>query len=198
MIASLRGIIQLFGSDHLVLETGGIGFLVYVPRPLLSRFGTVGEEATLLTYLVVREDALTLYGFDTLDQRSLFETLLSVTGVGPRVALNILSSLSPDDIRTGVAGKDSSRFSRISGIGKKLAERLILELSGKLDLKGVPTTTSASTPQTISVNNELIDLLVNLGYSSTEAQAAVAALPTDAPLEIEERLRLALRYFGGV
>jgi Holliday junction DNA helicase RuvA len=196
MIASLRGIIQLFGSDHLVLETGGIGFLVYVPRPLLSRFDTVGEEATLLTYLVVREDALTLYGFDTLDQRSLFETLLSVTGVGPRVALNILSSLTPDDIRTGVAGKDSSRFSRISGIGKKLAERLILELSGKLDLKGVPTTTS--TPQTLSVNNELIDLLVNLGYSSTEAQAAVVALPADAPLEIEERLRLALRYFGGV
>jgi Holliday junction DNA helicase RuvA len=145
----------------------------------------------------VREDALTLYGFASTEQRALFETLLGITGVGPRVALALLSSATPDEVRMAVAQNDTARFSRVSGIGKKMAERLVLELKGKLDVKNLPTTAAPLPPAAAAANNELIDLLVSLGYSSTEAGAAVAALPADAPPDLEERLRLALRYFGG-
>lgn len=195
MIASLRGILRSSGKDYVVLETGGIGFLVYVPRPVLAAAGAPGETVFLHTLLIVREDSLTLYGFSDTEQRSLFETLLSITGVGPRVALNLLSFLTLDDMRLAVAQKDLVRFTRVPGIGKKMAERLVLELKGKLDLTGLPTVTDAE-PALPSPNSELIDLLVSLGYSSTEAQGAVASLPPDAPPDLEERLRLVLRSFG--
>ena len=147
------------------------------------------------THLVVREDALTLFGFATVQQRALFETLLSVSGVGPRVALNLIGGFQPDELRTAVAQNDTARLARVPGIGKKTAERLVLELRGKLDMKGLPTP-SAATPQLVGVNNELSELLVNLGYSAVEAGAAIGSLPADAPAELEERLRLALRFFS--
>jgi Holliday junction DNA helicase RuvA len=178
------------------VETGGIGFLVYAPTPVLSSLGRPGDEVYLQTLLIVREDALTLYGFATPEQRSTFETLLSVTGVGPRVALNLLSSATPEEIRLAVAQNDTARLSRVPGIGKKLAERLMLELKGKLNLKDLPSIATGGAPAVVAVNNELIELLVTLGYSSTEATSAVASLPADAPLDIEERLRFVLRYFG--
>lgn len=197
MIASLRGILRFTGADHLVVETGGIGFLVYVPRPVLEKLGNIGDEVYLHTYLVVREDALILYGFITMEQRALFETILSVSGVGPRLALSMLSAATPDELRLAVAQKNTTRLSRIPGIGKKTAERLVLELTGKLDLKGLPTGEPEATPAAMAVNTELADLLVSLGYSTAEASAAIAALPADASPDLEERLRLALRYFGG-
>jgi Holliday junction DNA helicase RuvA len=195
MIASLRGTVQTIGSDHLVIEQGGIGFLVYAPRPVLGNLGAPGTDVALHTVLIVREDSLTLYGFATTEQRSLFETLLSISGVGPRVALALLSSATPDEVRSAVAQNDTARLSRVPGIGKKMAERLVLELKSKLDLKALPAAAPA-TPAAVAVNAELADLLVSLGYSSAEASAAIATLPPDAPTDLEERLRLALRYFG--
>jgi Holliday junction DNA helicase RuvA len=197
MIASLRGTLRSIGVDHVVIETVGIGFLVYVPRPVLANLGAIGEEVSLQTWLLVREDALTLYGFATAEQRKLFETLLGVTGVGPRIALAILSSATPDEVRIAVANSDTARFARVSGVGKKMAERLVLELKGKLDMKNLPVAAGTATPEAAAASNELLDLLMSLGYSSSEANAAIAALPADAPADIEERLRLALRYFGG-
>jgi Holliday junction DNA helicase RuvA len=204
MIASIRGILRATAANHLVIETSGIGFQVYAPRPVLERAGAVGEEMTLLTVLIVREDALTLYGFADAAQRTMFETLIGVSGVGPRIALALLSSATPDEIRLAVAHSDGARLARVPGIGKKMAERLLLELKGKLDLKNLPAAAGAESaapaapaaPGVASVNNDLAELLVSLGYSSSEAQAAIAALPADAPAELEERLRLALRYFG--
>jgi Holliday junction DNA helicase RuvA len=200
VIASLRGTIGMFGADYVVLETGGVGFLVYAPRPVLANLGAPGDEVFIHTLLIVREDALTLYGFATLEQRRMFETLLSVTGVGPRVALALLSSATPEEVRLAVAQSDIARFTRVPGIGKKMAERLALELKGKLDLKNLPTPAAGApggaSPAAGGVDAELADLLVSLGYSSSEASAAIAALPPDAPTEIEARLRLALRYFG--
>lgn len=196
MIASLRGIVRFIGSDHLVIETGGVGFFVYAPRPTLGSVGAIGDEAFLHTLLIVREDSLSLYGFSTPEQRATFETLLSVSGVGPRVALNLLSSLSPDELRLAVAQNDTTRLARVQGIGKKTAERLVLELKGKLDLKGLPTPTGLPVPAQIPVNNELTELLVSLGYSSAEASAAIASLPADAPTDLESRLRLVLRHLG--
>lgn len=198
MIASIRGTLRIIGPDHVVIETGGIGFLVYVPRPVAQNVGTPGDAVALQTLLVVREESLTLYGFTALEQRSLFETVLSITGVGPKMALALLSAATPDEIRLMVAQNDTARLAKVPGIGKKMAERLVLELKSKLNLKQIPTATTTSvSPALVAVNNELADLLVSLGYSSTEASAAIAALPADAPQELEERLRLALRHFGG-
>lgn len=200
MIASVQGTIQHLGSDHVVISTAGIGWLVYAPRPVLAALGNVGDAATLLTVLVVREDAMTLYGFSDADQRATFEVLLGVSRVGPKVALGILAAASPAELRTLVATQDVQRLARVPGIGKRTAERLLLELKGKLDTTGLPAAAPADAARTgaLALNEELSDLLQTLGYSSSEAAAAVASLPADAPPDLEERLRLALRYFGSV
>ncbi len=196
MIASLRGTLIHIGLDHLVIEAGGVGSLVFAPRPVLGALGAIGEQAFLHTMLIVREDSMTLYGFATREQRALFESFLSVSGVGPKVALSLLSAGDPDEIRAAVAHGDTARLARVPGIGKKTADRLVLELKGKLDFKGLPTPAAGASPAAIVVNNELAELLVSLGYSVTEAASAIAALPADAPNDLEERLRLALRFFG--
>ena len=195
MIASIRGTLLSIGPDHLVVETGGVGFLIFAPRPVLAGLGLPGSAVQLHTNLQVREDSLTLYGFATAEQRQLFETLLGVSGVGPKVALNLLSAGSPDEMRAAIAAGDVARLSRVPGIGKKTAERLVLELRGKLDIRGLPAV--GATPAVMAVNAELAEMLVGLGFSAAEANAAIASLPADAPASIEDRLRLALRYFGG-
>jgi Holliday junction DNA helicase RuvA len=200
MIASLRGTLIHIGVDHLVVETGGVGWLVYAPRSVLGAAGALGDQIFLHTQMIVREDAMTLYGFANVAQRSLFETLIGVSGVGPKVAMSLLSSGTPDDIRLAVAQGDTARLSRVPGIGKKTAERLVLELKGKVDLKGLPLAAGAgasATPAAVAVNSDLADLLVSLGYSGAEAAAAIGSLPADAPEDLELRLRLALRHFGG-
>lgn len=193
MIASVRGVIQSIGIDHLIIETGGIGFLIYAPRPTLNTIGEVGREVVLHTLLIVREDALTLYGFSDPTQRNLFEQLIGVSGIGPKIALNLLSSGTPDEVRNSIASGDVARLARVPGIGKKTAERIVLELRGKLDLRQVA---NASSVNLHTIDRELSDILISLGYSAAEAAAAIAALPVDAPPTLEERLRLALRYFG--
>lgn len=195
MIASVRGTLIAIAADHAVIETGGIGWQIYAPRQALAALGDIGTEARLFTYLLVREDSLTLYGFESVEQRRLFETLLGVTGVGPQAALNLLSSGTTDELRLAIATGDVARLARTPRIGKKLAERLVLELKGKLDIKGLPAATGIS-PAIAAANAELSEMLVSLGFSSAEAATAIAALPVDAPLDLEERLRLALRYFG--
>ena len=195
MIASLRGALIHIGVDHLVVETGGVGWLVYAPRTVLGAAGAVGDQIFLHTQMIVREDSLTLYGFTTVAQRALFESLIAVSGVGPKVAMSLLSSGSPDEIRAAVAQGDTARLSRVPGIGKKTAERLVLELKGKIDLKGLPAAPGAS-PAATSLNSDLADLLVSLGYSAAEAASAIGGLPADAPEDLEQRLRLALRHLG--
>lgn len=196
MIASIRGTLLFVGLDHAVIETGGVGFQIAAPRNVLASLGDIGSEVMLYTHLHIREDLLALYGFASTDQRHLFETLLGVSGIGPKVALSLLSSSPADELRTTIATGDTARLSRVPGIGKKTAERLVLELRGKFDFKGgIPT--PGVTPAALAANNELAEMLVSLGFSASEAQAAIASLPADAPPAIEERLRLALRYFGG-
>jgi Holliday junction DNA helicase RuvA len=195
MIASIRGTLIFVGVDHAVVETGGVGFMIYAPRNVLGALGEIGGVVSLYTHLHIREDLLALYGFATSDQRHLFETLLGVSGVGPKVALSMLSSAAPDELRMAISSGDTARLARVPGIGKKTAERLVLELRGKLDIKGLPVVPGA-TPALRAATAELHEMLVGLGFSAAEASAAIAALPADAPPELEERLRLALRYFG--
>ena len=193
MIASLRGVLQELGTDHAVVDVHGVGFLVMAPRPVLRELGAVGTTVALMTSLQVREDALTLYGFADAEQRRLFETLIGVSGVGPKVALALLSSLDAAALRTAIATGDLARLARVPGIGKKTAERLVLELRGKLD----PASPSVAPSATAALDAELAGLLVSLGFSQAEAAMAVASLPADAPTELDERLRRTLRYFGG-
>ena len=198
MIAAIRGTLLAVGADYAVIEAGGVGYQVWAPRGVLEGLPPLGDEARLHTYLLVREDALLLYGFATLAERSFFELLLTVTGVGPRVALSLMSSVPLDQLQIAIASENAALLAQVPGIGKKTAARLILELKSKINLGAVAPTLASATPVTAHANAEVLEVLQSLGYSVAEAQAAVAALPDDAPVELEERLRLALRYFGGV
>ena len=200
MIASLRGNLLAAGTDYAIIETGGVGFHIFAPRPVLQEMGAIGSSVQVYTYLHVREDALILYGFSSLEQRAFFETLIGVTGVGPRMALGLLSAAPIDQLHIAIANENTTLLSQVPGIGKKTAARLVLELKGKLDLGklglSTPSGPAGGSPAA-SLNAELQEILTSLGYSALEAQSAVSALPADAPPELEERLRLALRYFGG-
>src|SRR5262249_7430055 len=195
MIASVRGTLLFIGVDHAVVETGGGGVLGYSPRNVLGALGGIGGEVGGFTHPHILVGGLGVCVVAPPHPPPLFLTPLGVRGVGPKVALSMLSSAPPDELRAAIAGGDTARLARVPGIGKKTAERLVLELRGKLDLKGLPAV--GATPALMAVNAELAEMLVGLGFSAAEASAAIAALPADAPAELDERLRLALRYFGG-
>jgi holliday junction DNA helicase RuvA len=190
MIATIHGEITAEDEDNLVIQVGGLGFRVYVPSRLCN-LGQLGNRILLHTFLVVREDALTLYGFEAEEERDFFVLLLGANGVGPRTALAILSTLSVDVIRRAVLSEQADVFARVSGVGKKTAQKILLHMQGKVG-EGFGITGSPA----IDVDTEVIDALTGLGYSVVEAQAALQSIPRDAPVEVEARLRLALQYFS--
>lgn len=192
MIASLNGRIQDIGLDHLVLELGGVGVQVFVPASARDQ-ARPGEAVFLFTHLVVREDALSLYGFETREGRDFFVLLLTVNGVGPRLALSILSVLSPDAIRRAVFHEQAEVFNRVPGVGKKTAQKILLQLQDRIK----PELGMAPAAAFSDVDGEVLSALTTLGYSVVEAQAALQSIPRDAPQEVEARLRLALQYFSG-
>ncbi len=184
MISRLRGAPAGRTVDGLVIDVGGVGYLVSATPSVLRRAeGT--SELTVETYLHVREDALQLYGFADAAERALFVQLLGVSGIGPKVALAIVSSASPDELVRAIALRDSARFQAIPGIGKKTAERIVLELEGSL-AEAAPVAGSAAPRELVAR-----DALVELGYSLVEAEQALAAVDPDLPAE--ERVREALR-----
>jgi holliday junction DNA helicase RuvA len=183
MIASLRGTVVARTLDGVVLDVNGVGYRVQTTRRALQQ-ASGSKEVTLETYLHVREDALQLYGFAEPAERELFEHFLSVSGVGPKVALAILSGSTPADLRRAITLEDTSRFVAIPGIGKKTAERVVLELKEKI---GTLEVVDAPREQELVAR----DALVELGYSLLEAERALAS--TDPEAEPEERVRQALR-----
>jgi len=185
MIARLRGRPVARSGDGLVLEVGGVGYLVHPTRSALRR-AEGADEVILETYLNVREDALQLYGFADAEERELFGHLLSVSGVGPKVALAIVSGSSPAELRRAIALEDTARFQAIPGIGKRIAERVVLELKEKLGTVTAPLPLPAQGRDMVAR-----DALVELGYSLAEAEAALAG--TDPAMPPEERVRQALR-----
>lgn len=195
MVRTVRGSVLARQKDALVVEVGspvgGIGFKIYVPEPTAARY-TVSAAVSLHTYLQVREDALTLFGFETEDELSIFELLLTVSGVGPKVALTTLSTLSPDALRLALANGEPAVLARVPGIGRRTAEKIVVELKDKVR---PPATGMGALAQLTAADAEVIDALVALGYSVVEAQRAVQSLPKEVT-EVEERLRLALSGFG--
>ena len=190
MIATLRGEIAQIEDNALVLEVGGVGLRVFVPSPVRTRT-KAGDALLLYTHLVVREDALTLYGFESQAERELFNTLLGVDGVGPKAALSVLSTLSLDAVQRAVFADETEILNRVPGIGKKTAQKMAIHLKDKLK----PTDALASVAAMTDRDSEVLAALTALGYSVVEAQAAIQALPKDAPEDTEERLRMALQYF---
>lgn len=191
MIASIRGQVIQINKDNLVVEVGGIGYLVYV-TDFLVQSQRRGEAVSLFTHLVVREDSLTLFGFQEKDELSLFQELIKVNGVGPRLALETLSTHSPDVIKRAVLNKQEEIFAQVSGIGKKTAQKILLSLEDRISFTDV----MVISPETAGINAEVQQALVTLGYSVLEAQAALQTLPDDAPLNLETRLTIALRFFS--
>lgn len=191
MIASINGRLQEISNEGLVVEVGGIGWLVHVPNTLLSRLKT-GELVFLHTYLVVRQEALALYGFETREERDYFNLLLGVDGVGPKLALAILSVLTPDAVRRTVFQEQPELFTRVPGVGKKTAQKIFMQLQDRLP---APTGFEALSAAG-EADSQVLAALTTLGYSVVEAQQALQSIPRDAPQDVEERLRLALRYFG--
>ena len=190
MIATLRGEITQIEDNALILEVGGVGMRVFAPAPLRGRL-KVGEMAFLFTHLVVREDALTLYGFESQADRDLFNLLLGVDGVGPKVALSVLSTLTLDAVHRAVFAEEPDILSRVPGVGKKTAQKIALHLKDKLK----PSDALAQMASMSDYDSEVLAALTALGYSVVEAQSAIQSLPKDAPTDVEERLRAALGYF---
>jgi Holliday junction DNA helicase RuvA len=192
MIASLQGRLESIGGDHAIINVGGVGFLIYMPTTALSALGKPGNEVKVHTHLHVREDNISLYGFGSAEELWLFETLLGVTGLGPRLSLAILSALSPEQITMAIATGSTEMLDMIPGVGKKVANRIILELKEKIGA-GWAITTGVPVP---TENTDVLAALTSLGYSAGEAVKAVAALPDDTKLNLEEKIKIALQYFG--
>jgi len=190
MIATIRGEVSQIEDNALILEVGGVGLRLFVPAPLRTRL-KVGETLLLFTHLVVREDALTLYGFESQADRELFNILLGVDGVGPKVALSVLSTMTLDAVQRAVFADEAELLSRVPGVGKKTAQKMALHLKDKLK----PTDALARMAAMSDTDSEVLAALTALGYSVVEAQAAIQSLGRDAPQDTEERLRLALQYF---
>jgi Holliday junction DNA helicase RuvA len=190
MIATLRGEISHIEDTALIVEVGGVGLRVFVPAPLRAN-AKAGEMIFLFTHLVVREDALILYGFESQSDRELFHILLGVDGVGPKVAISVLSTMTLDAIQRAVFGDEPDVLSRVPGVGKKTAQKMALHLKDKLK----PTDALSKLAAISDTDAEVIAALTALGYSVVEAQAALQFIPKDAPDDTGERLRLALGYF---
>ncbi len=190
MIATLRGEVSQIEDNALIVEVGGVGYRVFVPAPLRGS-AKAGETIFLFTHLVVREDAFLLYGFESQSDRELFNILLGVDGVGPKVALSVLSTMTLDAIQRAVFAEEPDVLSRVPGVGKKTAQKMALHLKDKLK----PVDSLSKLASISDTDSEVIAALTALGYSVVEAQTALQSIPKDAPDDTEQRLRLALGYF---
>jgi Holliday junction DNA helicase RuvA len=187
VIAFLEGEVAGKGAGRAVLSVGGVGYEVQVPSSTLAKLPPVGSRARLHTRMVVRDDAMTLFGFATADERELFDLLVTVTGVGPKVALSFLSVLAPDALRRAVRAGDLDALTLVPGVGKKVAQRVVLDLKDKLG------------GEVVVIEGPLADVreaLVSLGLSPQEASEAMAALDGDTDRAVEDLLREALQHVG--
>lgn len=186
MIASVRGRIVARGADHVVVETAGVGYRIFVPRH------PENDEVLLHTHQVVREDAQLLFGFETREELALFELLIGVSGVGPKAALALLGISRPVDLAVAIAGGDAAALAKAPGVGKKTAERLIVDLRSKVGSLAFGGPASSASP-TGQGADEALAALRSLGYTPAEAAAALTEVPGPGTASTEERLAAALR-----
>ncbi len=188
MIATLEGTLEHRGNDSIIVNVGGIGFRVYVSGFTLGQLGAVEGKVILHTHLQLREDDVSLYGFASREELALFRNLVSVSGIGPKVALGLLSALNPQQLVMAIASGNTDLICQAPGIGKKTADRLVIELRDKLE-KEWKEVALPSAPE----GADVIAALTGLGYSLTEAARAVSRLSGSEELSVEEKIRMALQ-----
>ena len=188
MIGRLHGKLLEKAPPQILIDVSGVGYEVDVPMSTFCNLPDIGSDVTLLTHFVVREDAMLLYGFATAAERQTFRSLIKISGIGPRIGLAVLSGMSTGDLAAAIEEGNLGLLTRIPGIGKKTAERLILELKGKLVLEANGSSTPAASG---AARNDITSALVALGYSEREAQSAVKKLPAD--IGVSEGIRQALK-----
>ena len=189
LISSVRGRLEAAGADWADIAVGGITLRVSVPSSSVESLGNPGDNVRLFTSMQVREDSMSLYGFDTVDARETFEVLIGISGIGPRVALSILSMFTPETLAAAVDAGDLKAFTPVPGVGRRTASRIVLELKGKLEFE--PSDADAAP------DADAIDALTALGYSAAEAREALAAIPRADANSTEDRVRLALAQLAG-
>jgi holliday junction DNA helicase RuvA len=192
MISSLTGKIDALNADSAVVNVGGVGFKVFMPTSAISTIGKPGDDVKVFTHTHVREDNISLFGFPTAEELWLFETLIGVTGLGPKLSLALLSTLAPDQLTMAIASGSTDLLDTVPGIGKKVASRIVLELKDKIGA-GLAISPSANISEE---NTDVLGALTSLGYSAAEAVKAVACLPTDKKMKLEDKVKLALQYLG--
>ena len=188
MIAGIEGKLQSRNTSGAVIKVSGVSFHIQMPSSTLSALGKIGSTVSLYTSMQVREDNISLYGFATEEELETFRILLTVTGVGPKVALSVLSAMNPGQLALAISSGNADMLCHIPGVGKKTASRLLLELKDKIE--GIAM--GAPTPE----GNELTAALLGLGYSPSEVTSAIASLPASADMPLEEKIRLALQHFS--
>ena len=188
MIGRIQGILLEKNPPQVLVDCHGVGYEIDVPMSTFYNLPALGGEVTLLTHLAIREDAHVLYGFGTADERALFRLLIKITGIGARTALALLSGISAKEMTEIVAMQDTARLCRVPGIGKKTAERLLLELKGKLDTSALPNTASAPTA---AARTDIQNALLALGYSEKEMLLAVKQLSADC--NVSDGIKMALK-----
>jgi Holliday junction DNA helicase RuvA len=190
MIAYLRGKLLAKHPNQAIVETGGVGYDVSISVPTFSDLPAAGAEVALHIYTHVREDVIALYGFLRSSEKQLFEKLILVSGIGPKLAITILSGMAADEVVAAIRGNDVARLTRIPGIGKKTAERMVLELRDKLPEAGTPV--AAAIPALSAVEEDVLSALVNLGYQRAVAEKAVAAAAKNGKGSFDTMFREAL------
>lgn len=195
MIASIQGVLEARRAGYVIIRTGGFGIRVFAPTSTLSRLGDTGSEVSLYTHFYVREDGMALYGFSSEEDRDAFEQLIGISGVGPKIALALLSMMDAQTFYKAIADEDQQRLALTPGVGKKLAAKLVLELKGKLPSLVALGGAGATSPGG-KMQSEVLEALMGLGFSAVEAQAALSKIPQDRPMTLEEQITIALRSFA--
>ena len=195
MITSIQGILESRRAGYVIVRVGGFSIRIFAPTTTSNRLGEVGSEVSLYTHFYVREDGMALYGFSSEEDRDAFEQLIGISGVGPKLALALLSMMDAQTFYQAIANEDQERLALTPGVGKKLAARLVLELKGKLPSLGTLGSNGALSPSG-KLQSEVLEALLGLGFTSSEAQAALSKIPQDRPMTLEEQITFALRSFA--
>ena len=191
MISAIKGVLEAAGPDWADVSVGGLTYRVNVSMSTVESLGRIGDQVHFLTILQVRDDGLMLYGFPTEESRRTFRSLIGINGVGPKVALGVLSRFTPQSLAEAVRGGDVEAFGRVPAVGKKTASRIVLELKGKLDGEW-------AVPSDVPGDADVIGALTAIGYSVSEAREAVSSLPPGDSRTVEEKVRLALQSLASL
>lgn len=202
MYSYIKGELAEVNTDHIVIDVGGIGYMIYIPAQSLNYLPGIGEILKVHTYLYMREDAMILYGFLTKDDLEMFKLLITVSGIGPKGGLAVLSTLSSDDLRFAVLSGDSKAISKAPGIGSKTAQRVIIDLKDKLSLEDAFEKKLEHENEKINVSsnsqvkNDAVMALNALGYSSAESLKAVSKVEMTDDMDVEDVLKAALKHMS--